>query len=75
MAYTVTLKAAGSDGTNIFTEMEISDGARTFPLIRPTFPVGTTAAVVTAYMQKVANNAPALASELQTIVNSRVIGV
>jgi hypothetical protein len=72
MACRVTLKAAADDGTNIYTEMEISDGARTFPLIRPVFPTGTSAATIQAYMQVIANNQPTLASDIQTLVNSSV---
>lgn len=70
--YRVTLDGVASDGTNYYTEMRISDGTRTFPTVRPVFPVGTTAATITAYMQVIANNAPTLASDIAAIVNSSV---
>lgn len=72
MACRVTLKAAADDGTNIYTEMEISDGSRTFPLIRPAFPTGTSAATIRAYMQVIATNQPTLAADIQALVNSSV---
>lgn len=75
MAYKVTLKSAGDDGTNLYTEMEITDGNKTFPLIRPVFPTGTTAATVKNYMQVIANNAPTLAADIGALVNTSVTGV
>lgn len=72
--YKVTLKSALSDGTNIFTEMEVYDGLRTQPIIRPVFKSGTTAATITTYMQTIANNAPTLAADVSAIVGSSVAG-
>lgn len=72
MACRVTLKSVADDGTNIYTEMEISDGTRTMGLVRPSFPTGTSAATITAYMQQIANNQPTIASDIQAIVSSSV---
>lgn len=74
-SYRVTLRAAADDGTNTYCEMEITDGARTFPLIRPVFPTGTTAPTIQAYMQVIANNQPTLASDIQALINVPVVGV
>lgn len=74
MAYIVSLKSAGSDGTNIYTEIQVSDGSRTFPLLRPIFPVGTAASAIQAYMQAIANNSPTIASDIQELINQRIIG-
>lgn len=72
--YRVTLKSAMSDGTNIFTEIEIYANGQTLPIIRPMFKVGTTAATITSYMQTIATNGASLASEIIAIVGSSVIG-
>ena len=74
-SYRVTLRAAADDGTNTYTEMEITDGARTFPLIRPVFPTGTTAATIQAYMQVIANNQPTISTGIQTLINVPILGV
>lgn len=72
--YRVTLRAAADDGTNIYCDVEISTGAKTFPLIRPVFPTGTAASVITTYMQTIADNAPTLAGDVAAILNVPVIG-
>lgn len=70
--YRVTIDSIASDGTNYYVEMRISDGTHTFPLIRPVFPVGTSAATITAYMQTIANNGPTLAADIGALVGSSV---
>lgn len=72
MAYRVTLKAAADDGTNIYTEIEISDGTRTMPVIHPSFPTGTSAATIQTYMQRIADNQPTIAADIQTLINTSV---
>lgn len=72
--YSVTLRAAADDGTNTYCEMEITDGTRTFPLVRPAFPTGTSAATIKAYMLVIANNQPTLAADIQALVNVPVLG-
>lgn len=72
--YKVTVKSAVSDGTNIFLEVEISSGSQTYPLIRPTFRVGTTASTINTYLQNIANNQPTLASDVASLVNQSVQG-
>lgn len=72
--YRVRLESAVSDGTNIYTEMKISSPTQTLPIIRPVFPVGTTAAVIQAYMQAIANTGPTLASDVSDLIGSNVSG-
>lgn len=72
MACKVTLRSACDDGTNIYTEMEVINNGNTFPMIRPVFPTGTSAATITAYMTVIATNAPVLAAGVGAIVNSSV---
>jgi len=72
--YRVRLESAVSDGTNIYTEMKISSPTQTLPLVRPSFPVGTSAASIVAYMQKMADNGPTLASAISDLVGSNVSG-
>ena len=72
--YRVTIKNISTDGTNLFVEISIFDGLRTLPSIFPVFPVGTSAADITAYAQVVANNGPTLTRDLQDLVNSSVAG-
>lgn len=72
--FRVTLKSALSDGTNIFTEIEIYANGVTQPIIRPVFKVGTTAATITSYMQTIATNGSTLASDVSAIVGSSVLG-
>lgn len=72
MATKVTIDSIASDGTNYYTEMRISDGATTFPTIRPVFPVGTTGATIQAYAQVIASNLPTLAADVAAIVGTSV---
>lgn len=72
--FTVTLRGAADDGTNTYCEIEITNGARTFPLIRPSFPTGTSAAFIKAYMQTIASNGPTLAADIQALINTPVLG-
>lgn len=72
--YKVTITSVSTDGTNIFTEMSIFDGVHTFPVVRPVFVVGTTAAAITAYAQQIADNQPTLAGDMGDLVNTTVTG-
>lgn len=72
--YKVRLFSAVSDGTNIFTEVEIQGPGQTYPIIRPVFKVGTTAAQISAYLQVIANNAPTLAADVSAIIGQFVNG-
>jgi hypothetical protein len=72
--YRVTLRGAADDGTNTYCEIEVSDGSHTFPLIRPVFPTGVSAATIQAYMQVIANNQPTLAADIQALINVPVLG-
>lgn len=73
MACRVTLKAAADDGTNIYTEMEVTNNGTTFPLIRPSFATGTAGATIQAYMQVIADNQPTLAADVAALVNTSVV--
>lgn len=70
--YRVTIDSIASDGTNLFVEVRISSGTTTFPTIVPVFPVGTSAASITAYIQTIATNGPTLASDIAALVGSSV---
>lgn len=72
--YKVKLRSATSDGTNIYTEMEVYANGQTQELIRPVFKVGTTAATITAYMQNIADNGASLAATISAIIGSSVSG-
>jgi hypothetical protein len=72
--YRVTLRSAVDDGTNIYCEIEVTDGSRTFPPVRPAFPTGTAASFIKDYMQVIANNQPTLAADVQTLMNVAVLG-
>lgn len=72
--YKVTLRSAADDGTNTYCEIEVTDGMRTFPLLRPIFPTGVTAATVQAYMQTIANNQPTISAGIQALINVSVLG-
>lgn len=70
--YRVTIDSIATDGTNLFVEVRISNGLTTFSTIKPIFPVGTPAADITSYIQTIANNAPALASDIAALVGTSV---
>jgi len=69
-----TIKSAASDGTNIFLEVEVYNGDVTLPILRPVFPVGTTAAEITTYLQNIANNRPSVAQGIAELTNVPVTG-
>lgn len=75
MACTVTLKSAADDGTNTYLMIEITDGSRTMPQMQVAVPTGTTQALIRAYLQNIANNAPTVATAVQNLVNAPIIGV
>lgn len=72
--YSVTMRAAADDGTNTYCLMEITDGTRTMPVFQVTFPTGTTAAAIRAYMQTIANNQPTVAASIGALINSTTVG-
>jgi hypothetical protein len=72
--YRVWIDSIASDGTNLYLEVRIQLGATTFPTIRPVFPVGTSAADLTTYIQTIADNGPTLTSALAELVGSSVKG-
>lgn len=72
--FRVTVDSIASDGTNYFLSVRISSGATTFPNIFPEFPIGTSAATITAYLQTIATNGPTLPSDIAALVNSSVLG-
>lgn len=73
-AYKVTIKGITTDGTNLFVEVSIFDGVHTMPSIFPVFPVGTSAAIISAYVQSIADSQPTLAGGIADLVNTTVTG-
>jgi hypothetical protein len=69
-----TVRSVASDGTNIFLEVEVYNGDITLPLLRPVFPVGTTAADITTYLQTIANNRPVAAQAINELINVTITG-
>ncbi len=69
-----TIRSAASDGTNIFLEVEVYNGTITLPLLRPVFPVGTSASDIQTYLSNIANNRPTLAQDVAEMVNVTVTG-
>lgn len=70
--YKVVINSITSDGTNYYVEIGINDGVHQLPVIVPVFPVGTLASVITAYIQQVATNGPALTSDISALVGTSV---
>lgn len=70
--YIVTIKSISTDGTNLFLEVEVFDGLHTLPTLRPTFPVDTSAATITAYLQTIADNRPAITDDIAALVGTKV---
>lgn len=70
--YKVRIDSIATDGTNLFVTLNINDGAHALPPITPVFPVGTTAATITSYIQTIANNGPTLTSDIAALVGSSV---
>ncbi len=69
-----TIRSAASDGTNIFLEVEVYNGDVTLPILRPVFPVGTSATTISAYLANIANNRPSVAQGIAEMVNVPIIG-
>ena len=72
--YSVLIKSAIDDGTNIWVEMAIFDGLHTSQSIFPSWPHGTTAATIKAYAQVIANNQPTLDGSIGALVGTSVAG-
>jgi hypothetical protein len=70
----VTIKSIASDGTNLFLDVEVFNGDTTLPILRPIFPVGTSASTIQDYLEVIANNRPTLAADIAALVNSTVVG-
>jgi len=72
--YRVKVVSISTDGTNLFFEVSIFDGVHTLPYIYPVFPVGTSAATITTYLQTIADNRPALSADIEALVGTGVTG-
>ena len=72
--YRVFIRSISTDGTSIYVEAEIFDGLHSFPAIRPTFMVGTSATTILSYLQTVANNRPVLDPSIGSLVGSFING-
>lgn len=73
-AYRVTITSISTDGTNLFLELSVFDGLHTFPLLRPAFPVGTSATTIRAYVQAIADNQPTLSQDIADLVSVTLVG-
>jgi hypothetical protein len=73
-AFSVVLRSAADDGTNTYCFIEITNGTQTMPLLQVTFPSGTTAATIQAYLQTIANTQPTLDATIGTLVNTIIRG-
>jgi len=73
-AYTVRVMSIATDGTNIYLEIQVSDGATTGPIIRPVFEVGTTAATIATYLQAIATARPTLDASIATLAGATYTG-
>jgi hypothetical protein len=74
MAFTAKVVSVVEDGTNIFLEVQLDSGTQTLPMIRPTFPAGTTYASIKTYLDNICNNAPALTASLAPLVSKTFTG-
>lgn len=72
--YIVKVLSISTDGTNLFFEISIFDGEHTLPYLYPVFKVGTSAATITAYLQTIATNRPALTADIVALMGSQVTG-
>lgn len=72
--YSVNIKGIVDDGTNIYVEMSICTGPTTSPSIFPVFPHGTSAAVIKAYAQGIANAQPTLDAGIGVLVSTIIQG-
>jgi hypothetical protein len=72
--YRVTIRSISTDGTNMFLEVEVFNGVHTLPPLRPSFPVGTTAATINAYLQTIADNQPVLDQAIADLVSTTIVG-
>lgn len=73
-AYSVNIRGIVYDGTNIYVEMQLTNGQNTSPSIYPVFPSGTSAATIKAYAQTIANNQPVLDPFIAALVNTTIVG-
>lgn len=72
--YKVGIGNIATDGTNLYLTIAITDGSNTMPSIGIAFPVGTSAATITAFLQTIANNRPTLTADIAALVGTSVTG-
>lgn len=72
--YVVRVMSVATDGTNIFLEVQISDGPTTWPIIKPVFEVGTTAATIVTYLQAIATGRPTLDATIAALSGTQYTG-
>lgn len=70
--YKVVIDNISTDGTNLYVTISVNDGTHQFPQITPVFPVGTSAATITAYVQAIATNGPTLTADIAALVGTGV---
>lgn len=72
--FKVRIESVVSDGSNLFFTVKISSPTQTYELIRPVFKVGTTAAVIDAYLQTIADTGPTLVTAISEMVGKVYAG-
>lgn len=68
MASQVKVVGMAYDGSNIFAEIQITDGATTSQIIRPVFEAGTTASTIDTYCQAIVTANPTMDSTIRALV-------
>jgi DNA topoisomerase VI subunit B len=54
--FTLKIDSISTDGTNLYFEVSVSNGAMTLPPIRPSFPVAVSKTTVDTFMQTIVDN-------------------
>lgn len=72
--YRLHLDSISTDGTNLFVTVTINDGPHALPPVTPTFPVGTTAADIDAYLQAIVDNGYSLTSDIAALSGKNYTG-
>lgn len=72
--FKVGVSSIATDGTNIYLNISIFDGAHTSPAINIAFPVGTPRSTITAYLANIVNSAPVLDPDIATLSGYGIAG-
>lgn len=72
--FKLRVDSISTDGTNLYFIITVNDGAHSLPPINPTFPVGTAAADIDAYLQAVVDNGYSLTSDIAALSGKAYTG-